>query len=82
MKEVKAFIDKLTPKQKDEAYRILWSDYVREDVVSHAETIGVALDEDTIDTIVDAYVYYSNYDCNLSYWDNIESLIDAHYVAA
>lgn len=77
-------INKLSANQKDELYRALWLEHVREDVESHlrsqySETVET-LDENQIFDICDSaarhYVYDGDYDCNLAYWDNLSNLID------
>ena len=36
-------------------------------------------EEDALcEDVVNAYVYNRDYDCNLSYWDNIDNLIKEH----
>jgi len=69
-------IDSLSSYEQDRIYRYLWSQHVREDIISHAENIGIGLDDGIIDTIVDRYVERGDYDCNLDYWTNIENLIE------
>lgn len=75
-KEIHEMIDSFSPYEQDRIYRYLWGQHVREDVVNHAENIGVELDDGTIDTIVDRFVEHGDYDCNLDYWANIENLIE------
>lgn len=70
----------LSETQKDEIYRMLWSDHVYEDVKARlSENPDLALDEEEeealCEDVVNAYVYNGDYDCNLSYWDNIDNLI-------
>lgn len=74
--ELHKMIDSLSSYEQDRIYRYLWSKRVREDVISHAENIGIGLDDGIIDTIVDRYVERGDYDCNLDYWTNIENLIE------
>lgn len=74
--DIHDLLDNTAYAAKDEIYRYLWSQHVKEDVESHAEEIGVDLDEGEIDVIVDRYVYQGDYDCNLNYWQNIENLIE------
>lgn len=74
--ELHKMIDSLSSYEQDRIYRYLWSQHVREDVISHAENIGIGLDDGIIDTIVDRYVERGDYDCNLDYWTNIENLIE------
>lgn len=74
--EIHKMIDSLSSYEQDRIYRYLWGQHVREDVISHAENIGIGLDDGIIDTIVDRYVERGDYDCNLDYWTNIENLIE------
>lgn len=74
--EIHKMIDSLSSYEQDRIYRYLWSQHVREDVISHAENIGIGLDDGIIDTIIDRYVEHGDYDCNLDYWTNIENLIE------
>lgn len=74
--ELHKMIDSLSSYEQDRIYRYLWGQHVREDVISHAETIGVELDDCIIDTVVDRYVEQGDYDCNLDYWTNIGNLIE------
>ena len=69
-------LNTLTESEKDQIYRALWITRVKEDIRSHGEDTDQALTEDDIDIIADRYVYQGNYDCNLSYWDNIQALIN------
>ena len=82
MKEsTKKFVDNLDSVEKDALYRYLWEDYVKEDVESRLnENFDCDnLTEDQIDIItnrvIQEYVYDGNYDCNLTYWTNIDNLI-------
>jgi len=75
--------NKLSAKQKDDLYRILWKEHVKEDVESELEqcddeALESLSDEEMeafVDQIATRYVYNGDYDCNLSYWDNIGNLI-------
>lgn len=65
--------------EKDTAYRHLWLPHVIKDIASHMEDYldeDQYLTEDEISQAAYKYVYEGRYDCNLSYWQNIESLID------
>lgn len=74
-------VAELTDVQKDELYRMLWSDRVREDVEAAMEDYSGSLPENEdekealVESVVNAYVYDGRYDCNLSYWDNINNII-------
>ena len=65
-------LEDLTSAEKDRLYRLLWENYVAEDVASYSNE---ELTQDEVDHIVYRYVYEGDYDCNLSYWDNIDNLI-------
>ena len=74
--KLQAVIDNLTDTEKDRLYRHLWHDYVKEDIIAHAENMDVELTDNEIQTAAERYVYEGKYDCNLNYWDNIENLIN------
>lgn len=74
-------IDSLKPYRKDELYRYLWVNHVREDVRTILEEYDVPyLSDDDFDAMVDdcanRFVYNGEYDCNTDYWSNLEALID------
>lgn len=76
-KQTKRLLNILPLKEQDNIYRYIWHQHVMEDVRSHAETLDIELTDDEIDTAAEYYVYDGDYDCNLSYWDNIEACIHA-----
>lgn len=65
----------LSPKEKDVLYRKLWFEHVLEDVQSFAETEDLEITDEIAKQVADRYVYNGDYDCNLSYWDNINNLV-------
>lgn len=74
IKELAAGLDE---KKADSLYRALWCNYVKEDVkLKLEEESDIKLTENEIDNCVDLYVYHGKYDCDLSYWDNIQNLIE------
>ena len=75
-KKINSIIGGLDNAEKDALYRALWFDYVKEDVYSHCEDIGVKCDDDLAEQVANLYVYDGEYDCNICYWDNIENLIN------
>ena len=68
--------DRLNDRNKDALYRMLWSDYVKMDVLARCEERNIDLEDEDVNRITNMYVGYGEYDCNLSYWDNIDNLID------
>lgn len=71
-------VKKMSHYEKDVIYRYVWSEYVKDDIESQCESRDIMLTEEAIDEIVNRYVYEGDYDCNLSYWDNIDNLIDEY----
>lgn len=82
--DTEEMLSKISGAQKDELYRALWKEHVVEDVRGRLDEMdidGVSdLDEEDyelfIDSVANKYVYDGDYDCNISYWDNIDNLID------
>lgn len=73
--ELKDKIDSLSAVEQDQIYRYLWHQRVMEDVESHAVDLDVTLSEDDISVAAEYFVYNGDYDCNETYWDNIEGVI-------
>ncbi len=73
--KLKDLVASLTDAEKDALYRYLWADYIREDVAGYCEENDICYDDDLIDAVVELYVYQGEYDCELSYWNNIDMLI-------
>lgn len=68
------FLNSLDAKEKDELYRHLWRNYVVEDIKEYAEAFDVSTSQEMIE--IAAVLFVSGcYDCNLSYWENIECVI-------
>ena len=65
-----SFVKTLSSTERDELYRYLWSDYVRNDVREHLSRDDIGLsDEDVnaiVEDVVEYYVYNGEYDCELS----------------
>lgn len=74
--EALALIDNCEPALRDQIYRHLWLNYVKEDIESHLDDMDIELTEDQIEEAARRYVYDGNYDCNLDYWTNIENNIN------
>mgnify|MGYP007029261895 CR=1 FL=1 len=65
-------INNLSSAQKDLIYRKLWYDHVLEDVDSNFANVS----DDIKKEVARRYVYDGDYDCNRSYWDNLQALTD------
>ena len=79
--ELFKLIDSLKPYRKDELYRHLWVNHVREDVRTILEEYDVPyLSDDDFEAMIDdcanRFVYNGEYDCNADYWSNLDALID------
>lgn len=73
--KINTILKDLTEEEKDAIYRKLWYNHVLEDVYSLSTDEDIEITDDIAETIADRYVYNGDYDCNLSYWDNIRNLI-------
>lgn len=60
---------------RDKIYREVWKEHVIEDIREFLKDNDMELDEDGIDKAATMYTMYGEYDCNLSYWSNIENVI-------
>lgn len=45
-------------------------------ILSHAEDIGVEISKEDAEILAESYACDGEYDCNLSYWNNIENLME------
>lgn len=75
---IKSFVDSLDYLSKDALYRYLWAEHVREDVQGRLEDYDDISEneyEAIIEAVANAYVYDGDYDCELTYWENIDNLI-------
>ena len=75
----------LSESQRDGVYRMKMKEYVIEDALSVMDKIcDVDIPEDEVtrqdiaEATADDYAFFGLYDCNISYWDNIEKLIRRH----
>lgn len=63
--------------QEDLVYRYIWHKRVKEDIRIYLErNPGMCLTESQIDLAAERYVYYGEYDCDATYWNNIEYVIE------
>lgn len=73
------FLNSLDAKEKDELYRHLWQNYVIEDIKAYAKTLDVSTSQEMIEIAAELFVELfvsGGYDCNLSYWENMECVIE------
>jgi hypothetical protein len=73
------FLNSLDVNEKDELYRHLWRNYVVEDIKEYAEeyveVLDVSTSQEMIEIATELFVS-GGYDCNFSYWENIECVIE------
>ncbi len=78
---LKLAMDRLSAQEKDQAYRYLWAQHVREDVEARLENNDLVKEmscsrrDQLVDKVVERYVYEGDYDCNTDYWSNIDALV-------
>lgn len=73
------FVDILPYEIADNIYRRVWSEHVKEDFeVRIEERFNDYFDitDEDINKMVNLYVYDGQYDCEQSYWDNLDNLIN------
>lgn len=84
--DIKDIYNNLDEREKDALYRMLWIDYVKDDVKATLidyKYKDLNLDKEKIvDNAAHRYVYDGHYDCTISYWDNIYALIDEEIESA
>ena len=76
---------KMTDSQKEGIFRMVWADYIKEDVegilmgdIKHKIPEDEAEYDALVEEIVNDYVYNGNYENERPYWDNIDALIEKH----
>ena len=84
-KEIEKTLSKVPYELCDRIYRCLWFRRVRIDVKDrmvdayedYIMETNAKVVNNVIDCVAEQYVYEGDYDCNQSYWENIDNLIDA-----
>lgn len=72
----KQFAEVLSSETLYAVHRYMQHLNVKEDIEGYAEEHELNLTEFEVEQAADLYVYDCEYDCNLSYWDNISNVID------
>ena len=67
----------LSFEEKENLFRVLWSEHVAEDFESFAEAIGMNLTNEQIKNAADRYVH-GEYDCNQDYWTNLKAILETY----
>lgn len=67
-------INELSAVEKDKIYRMVWAEHVTDDILSHGKEIKAEISKKDAEILAQEYVG-GKYDCNISYWSNIEKLI-------
>lgn len=64
----------LPSREKDDLYRKIWAEHVMRDIKSFAADKGIEISNEKVKEAAEAYVN-GRYDCNLSFWENLQNLI-------
>ena len=77
--DLEKLAENLDFKTSDNLYRILHMPYVKEDVEQMIKDLEIDTSAYNLECFINdcasRYVYDGDYDCNLSYWDNIKNII-------
>lgn len=68
--------DLLTPEERSRIYYEVKEERVTEDTMARAKDNGEELEECEAAMVADRYVNQGDYDYGLSYWENLDNLID------
>ena len=74
--KINKLIESLSSAEKDLLYRKLWVKYVEEDVEGLMTELGITSDHNLTNRVATRYAFNGDYDCELSYWANLENLIE------
>ena len=75
MSLIQKILNEMTPAEKNEIYDAIRKEHIAEDIMDYAPTCGVVLTDKQVKYVAELYVDHAHYDCNHSYWENIESVI-------
>lgn len=80
-KKLDELLTELNYSTLDYIYRKLWANHVKEDVVSRIKDNFTFLkyDDSDIEECAKRYTFEGDYDCNCTYWDNIDAIIYDHF---
>ena len=77
--DLEKLAENLDFKTSDDLYRILHMPYVKEDIKHMLNELEIDTSAYNLECLIDdcasRYVYDGDYDCNLSYWQNLENII-------
>ena len=68
-------LGKLSSSEKDELYKLFCSEHIAKDIVFYANSQHIPITSLQAVKLADLLVYSSKYDCDKSYWKNIESAL-------
>ena len=65
----------------DYIYRKLWVNHLKEDIISRIKDNFSWLEysDNDIEKCAKRYAFEGDYDCNCTYWDNIDAIIYDHF---
>lgn len=76
--KARLILSELGPEMRDAIYRSVWFDHVCNDVRAYEKEMDLKkpLTEDQVHYAAERYVYDGQYNCNCTYWTNIEIVIN------
>ena len=74
-------LTKLNYSTSNYIYRRLWANHVKEDIVSRIKDnfSWLKYSDKDIEECAKRYAFESDYDCNCTYWTNIDAVIYDHF---
>lgn len=73
---INKIMEKLKPSEKDELYKELWFEHIKKDVVVFASSNHIPVNSQMADAVARELVLQSGYNFDISYWDNIRSVLN------
>lgn len=68
-------VGNMDPGTADALYRAVWKDRLEQEIAAWVKNAGVALTPEQLDYAARRWAYDGKYDCELSHWENIASIV-------
>ena len=68
-------LSKLSSVEKDELYKLFRSEHLAKDIVLYASSKKIPITSSQAIRLADVLIYGGKYDCDKSYWGNIEYIL-------
>ena len=76
--KIDIILKNLNEAEREEIYKKLRYNHVLQDAICILDSEYGICDKNVASNIAYDYVYYGDYDCNLSHWDNLINLANRH----